>query len=145
MITLQDLFLFLQNLLSPEELTDYGPNGIQVEGKRNIRRICFSVSTSLAVVEEARKKEADALIVHHGIFWNKDPLHIVGIKRDKLEILLKNGISLLAYHLPLDVHRRVGNNWKAAYDLGLEDLEPFSPLGKTYLGVKGKCSPAGVE
>lgn len=145
MITLQDLFLFLQNLLSPDELADYCPNGVQVEGKRDVKRICFSVSASLAVIEEALKRGADALIVHHGIFWNKDPYAIVGTKRGKLQLLLTAGMSLLAYHLPLDVHQSIGNNWKAAFDLGLEDLEPFSPIGKTFLGVKGKLEPINVD
>ncbi len=145
MITLQDLFLFLQNLLSPDELADYCPNGIQVEGKRDVKRVCFAVSASLAVIEEAQKKNADALIVHHGIFWNKDPYVIVGTKRHKLEVLLKSGMSLLAYHLPLDAHHSVGNNWKAAFDLGLKELEPFSPIGKTFLGVKGKLQPMSAD
>ncbi|MBS0603960.1 MAG: Nif3-like dinuclear metal center hexameric protein [Verrucomicrobia bacterium] len=144
-MTLQDLFLYLQNLLSPADLADYCPNGIQVEGNRQVKKICFAVSASLAAIDEAVKRGADALIVHHGIFWNKDPYVIVGTKRDKIERLLNHKISLLAYHLPLDAHQRVGNNWKAAFDLGLDDLEPFSPLGKTFIGVKGKMAPTNVE
>ena len=140
MITLQDLFLYLQNLLSPEEFVDYAPSGIQGEGKREIKRISFAVSASLAAIEEAVKKKADALIVHHGIFWNKDPHVIIGTKREKLARLLKAGISLLAYHLPLDAHARIGNNWKAASDLGLSDLESFSAFG-----VQGKMAPIDVN
>ena len=49
-----------------------------------------------------------------------------GVKRDKLKILLEKGISLLAYHLPLDAHMEFGNNWKAAKDLGLPTLRPFA-------------------
>lgn len=145
MITLQDLFLYLQNLLTPDEFTDFCPNGIQVEGGQNVKKICFAVSSSLAVIEEAVNRQADVLIVHHGIFWNKDPYVIVGTKREKLQRLLKHGISLLAYHLPLDAHPRVGNNWKAAQDLGLVDLEPFSALGKSPIGVKGKMPMVSVE
>ncbi len=145
MITLQDLSLFLQNLLSPQEFSDFCPNGIQVEGKQEVGRLCFAVSASLAVIEEAVKRKADVLIVHHGIFWNKDPYVVVGTKREKLEQLLKNGVSLLAYHLPLDAHRQVGNNWKAALDLGMEDLQPFGELGKTFIGVKGKIPKMSVD
>ena len=145
MITLQDLSYYLQQLLSPENFIDYGPNGIQVEGKCEIRRIAFAVSASLATIEEAVKLKADALIVHHGIFWNKDTYIVVGTKKDKLERLLKEGISLIAYHLPLDAHQKIGNNWKAAFDLGLEGLHPFYLVGKTALGVKGKMSPISVE
>ncbi len=139
MITLQDLFLYLQNLLSAADFADYCPNGLQVEGKRQVRKICFAVSASLATIDEAVKKGADVLIVHHGIFWNKDSYPVVGIKRDKLKLLLENQISLLAYHLPLDAHPSVGNNWKAASDLGFTDLEAFSSYG-----VKAKMKPTDV-
>jgi dinuclear metal center YbgI/SA1388 family protein len=145
MITLQDLFLYLQNLLSPAEFADYCPNGIQVEGKQEIKCVCFAVSASLGVIEETVRRGADALIVHHGIFWNKDPYVIVDTKRDKLQRLLTQEISLLAYHLPLDAHPRVGNNWKAAFDLGFNDLEPFFPIGKRSLGVKGKMALTHVD
>ncbi len=145
MITLQDLFLYLQNLLLPGEFADYCPNGIQVEGKQEVKRACFAVSASLAAIEEAVKRGADALIVHHGLFWNKDPHVVVGTRREKLKLLLKSEISLLAYHLPLDAHPRVGNNWKAAFDLGFDDIEPFSPLGKTSIGVRGKMEPVSVD
>jgi dinuclear metal center YbgI/SA1388 family protein len=140
MITIQDLFLFCQNLLSPEEFSDYCPNGIQVEGKPQVKRICFAVSASLAVIDEALKRGADVLIVHHGIFWNKDPYPIVGTKREKLERLLKSGMTLLAYHLPLDAHPHVGNNWKAAQDLGLTDCKPFCDVG-----VQGRMPPISTE
>jgi dinuclear metal center YbgI/SA1388 family protein len=145
MITLQDLFQYLQQLLSPGDFSDYCPNGIQVEGKHELQRIAFAVSASLATIEEAVKRKADALIVHHGIFWNKDAYIITGIKKEKLEHLIKEGISLLAYHLPLDAHQQVGNNWKAAFDLGLEDLNPFYLIGKSAIGVKGKMNPTPIE
>lgn len=145
MITLQDLFHHLQQLLSPEDFADYCPNGLQVEGKKELNKICFAVSASLAVIQEAVEKRADALIVHHGIFWQKDSYVIMGTKREKLELLLKNKISLLAYHLPLDAHPRLGNNWKAASDLGMDELQPFYSLGKRALGVKGTVAPTSVK
>lgn len=145
MVTLQDLSQYLQQLLSPADFADYCPNGLQVEGKGEIKKIAFAVSASLAVIEEAVKREADALIVHHGIFWNKDPHVVIGTRKDKLALLLKHGISLLAYHLPLDAHQKLGNNWKAAFDLGLEDLNPFALSGKTAIGVKGRMGPISTE
>lgn len=145
MITIQDLFQYLQQLLSPEDFTDYCPNGLQVEGKRKLEKACFAISASLATLKEAVRKKADVLVVHHGIFWHKDPYVILGTKKEKLELLLKNDLSLLAYHLPLDAHPKVGNNWKAAFDLGLENLQPFCPLGKTALGVKGTIAPIAIE
>lgn len=145
MITLQDLSLYLQQLLTPSDFSDCCPNGLQVEGKGEVRKICFAVSANLMAIEEAVCNQADVLIVHHGIFWNKESCLIVGTKKDKLEYLLRNKTSLLAYHLPLDAHPRVGNNWKAAFDLGLEDLQPFQMLGNRSLGVKGKMSSVSVQ
>lgn len=145
MITLQDFSQYLQQLLSPADFADNCPNGIQVEGKKEIERVAFAVSASLATIAEAVNRKADALIVHHGIFWNKDPFAIVGTKKEKLEYLLKEGISLFAYHLPLDAHQKIGNNWKAAFDLGLEALDPFCSIGKTPIGVKGKMDSTPVE
>ncbi|MBS0620918.1 MAG: Nif3-like dinuclear metal center hexameric protein [Verrucomicrobia bacterium] len=141
MITLQALFQFLEQLLSPQEFRDYCPNGIQVEGKGEVGRIAFAVSGSLAAIEAAARTGADALIVHHGLFWNKDPYPIVGSKKKKLEILLKEGISLLAYHLPLDGQQEIGNNWKAARELGWRDLEPFYEN----IGVAGRFAPVPVK
>jgi dinuclear metal center YbgI/SA1388 family protein len=145
MLTLQDLSQYLQQLLSPADFADHCPNGVQVEGKEGIRKMAFAVSASLATIEEAVKRGADVLLVHHGIFWNKDPHLVIGTKKEKLSRLLKNEISLLAYHLPLDGHPKLGNNWKAAFDLGLEDLNPFLLTGKTAIGVKGKMDPISTE
>jgi len=133
MITLPDLSQYLQNLLSPADFTDYCPNGLQVEGKQQIKKLCFAVSASLAAIKETSKRRGDALIVHHGIFWQKDSPVICNTKREKLRLLLSHDISLFAYHLPLDAHTQVGNNWRAARDLGLKKLEPFQGIG-----VQGK-------
>ena len=134
---LSQLLTVLEGLLSTSEFLDYCPNGLQVEGKSQVQKLGFAVSASLATIEEAVKRGVDALIVHHGIFWNKDAYPIIGTKKKKIEALLSAQLSLLAYHLPLDAHREIGNNWKAARDLGWESLEPFLPQGKHFLGVKG--------
>jgi dinuclear metal center YbgI/SA1388 family protein len=144
MITLQDLSQYLQTLLSPEDFSDYCPNGIQVEGKQQIRRLCFAVTSSLATIDEAIKRGGDALIVHHGIFWNKDPYIVTSTKKEKLARLLKNDLSLLAYHLPLDAHERLGNNWKAAIELGVQHLAPFTYMGQP-IGVQGTFPSIPVE
>ncbi len=145
MITLQVLSQHLEDLLTPSNFNDYCPNGVQVEGKKEIRSLAFAVSASQAAIEQAVAKKADALIAHHGMFWQKDPYPIVGIKKNKLDLLLKHQMSLLAYHLPLDAHQEVGNNWKAARDLHMKDLKPFFPLDKGWLGVKGAVPSLPVE
>jgi dinuclear metal center YbgI/SA1388 family protein len=137
MITLQDLCTHLDALLQPALFSDGCPNGLQVEGKESITKLATAVSASLATIEAAVEAKADALIVHHGMFWSGDNYVITGSKRKKLELLLKSGISLLAYHLPLDAHQVYGNNWRAAIELGWENLEPFGIYKGIPIGVKG--------
>lgn len=141
MITLQELCAYLDELLQPTLFSDGCPNGLQVEGKAKIKTIATAVTASLATIEAAIEAEADALIVHHGLFWNRDSYTITGTKRKKLELLLKSGLSLLAYHLPLDAHREFGNNWRAALELGWQNLEPFGRYGNVSIGVKGTVEP----
>lgn len=145
MITLQGLCDYLADYLHVSEFTDYCPNGLQVEGKGEIRKVATAVSANLETIEKAVENQVDALIVHHGLFWNRDPYPIIGVKRKKLDLLLKNEISLLAYHLPLDAHRTVGNNWRAAMDLGWRDLEPFCDVQGQMIGVKGAFDPIPVK
>lgn len=130
MNTLQELSQILDTLLYSTTGGDYCPNGLQVEGKKEIRKVAFAVSASLATIRAAVEEGVDALIVHHGIFWDAERRStITGIKKDKVALLLASGISLFAYHLPLDAQREFGNNWKAARDLGWSCLEPFGDVG----------------
>jgi dinuclear metal center YbgI/SA1388 family protein len=138
MITLQELYTYLDQLLQPIPMTDYCVNGIQVEGASKITKLATAVSANLETIRAATAWGAQALIVHHGLFWNRDSHEIRGVKREKLALLFSHDISLLAYHLPLDAHRAVGNNWKAAIDLGWTDLEPFCGDKGVFLGVKGR-------
>lgn len=138
MLKLNELRRFLDELLPSNGVSDYGPNGLQVEGKMNINCLATAVSVSLATLETAVERGVDALIVHHGLFWQRDSYVIEGIKRKKLFLLLEHGITLFAYHLPLDMHPLVGNNWKAATDLGWFDLQPFAYVNGIPIGVKGK-------
>ncbi len=139
MITLQDLSQYLVELLSAIGLSDYCPNGLQVQGKKEIKKIALAVSASVHVIKAAIECGADTLIVHHGIFWNKDSYTIERVKYEKLSLLLKNEVSLFGYHLPLDAHKELGNNWKAAKDLGWTNLQPFSDIG-----VKGEFAETPV-
>jgi dinuclear metal center YbgI/SA1388 family protein len=145
MITLQELCLYLNDFLNVGMFKDYTDNGIQVEGSKEINRLATAVTASLATIKEAEELEVQALIVHHGLFWNGDSYGIVGTKKEKLFHLLKNDISLLGYHLPLDANKEIGNNWKAAKDLGWTNLEPFGEYKGTYLGVKGKFPKQDVN
>lgn len=135
----------LNNLLPSEKIIDVSPNGLQVEGKKEIKKVVTAVSASLETIHAALEWEADALVVHHGLFWQKDSYVIEGVKKKKLELLLKNNLSLFAYHLPLDGHPEIGNNWRAAYEMGWFDLEPFLSFNGFYIGVKGKIKPSTPE
>ncbi|MCB1181070.1 MAG: Nif3-like dinuclear metal center hexameric protein [Chlamydiia bacterium] len=136
-IELKQLISLVSNYLEVSSIPDHCPNGLQVEGKFIIKRAATAVSASFATIQEAVNQKIDALIVHHGIFWRGDEFPIVGGKKKKIELLLQNQISLLAYHLPLDAHREVGNNWKAASDFGWRNLVPFGEFNGMTIGVMG--------
>lgn len=129
MATLKEVTEYLDGLMAAPKIVDYCPNGLQVQGRSDIRNVAVSVSASLKSIRKAVELKADILLVHHGLFWNKDPYVITGTKREKLKLLIENDISLIAYHLPLDAHETLGNNWKAAKELGWKNLQTFAEIG----------------
>jgi dinuclear metal center YbgI/SA1388 family protein len=114
---------YLNMLLQPERFSDYCPNGLQVEGKREINKIVTGVTASYALLEAALQANADAVLVHHGYFWRNEALPITGIKKRRIQFLLQHEINLFAYHLPLDMHAELGNNVMLAKQLGLKLTE----------------------
>lgn len=145
MISLQEIYQYLDQVLNGTSFEDYCPNGLQVQGKQVVGKIGTAVTASLATIAEAAKQEVDCLIVHHGLFWNGDPYPLTGVKKKKIDLLVKHDISLIAYHLPLDAHREYGNNWKAAKDLNWNALEPFGLLNGVPIGVRGVVDPIDRE
>ncbi|RRQ23136.1 Nif3-like dinuclear metal center hexameric protein [Thiohalobacter thiocyanaticus] len=119
MATIDELVSYTDSLLRAGEFQDYCPNGLQVEGRGEVRRIVSGVTASQALVDAAIEAGADVLLVHHGYFWKGEPAPIVGMKHRRLKALLEHGINLLAYHLPLDAHPELGNNARLAVDLDL--------------------------
>lgn len=128
-ILLQELLDFLNSYLKIHDFKDYGPNGLQVKGKNQISKIAFSTSASLEIIEKACENKVDALIVHHGLFWDKDSRVLEGPILEKIKLLIKNEINLIAYHLPLDAHKEVGNNFPLLKQLGALNLEIFDTVG----------------
>jgi dinuclear metal center YbgI/SA1388 family protein len=120
---------------------DYGPNGLQVEGRPEVTRVVTGVTASVRLIEEAIARRADLLLVHHGIFWG-GPGVVRGGHRERLRLLLANDITLAAYHLPLDGHPTLGNGAQLARALGLTDIEPFWPYKGMPVGVSGRLQPA---
>ena len=115
----KDLTDYTGRLLEVSRFRDYCPNGLQVEGRAETRKLCTGVTASLALLEEAIASGADTVLVHHGYFWKNEPAPITGSKKARLALLLKNDVNLLAYHLPLDAHRELGNNAQLAQRLAL--------------------------
>jgi len=109
----------LAALLAVDRFKDYGPNGLQVEGRSEVLRLVSGVTASLALIEAAVADGADALLVHHGLFWRGQDGRITGWLRQRLALLLAHGINLYAYHLPLDAHAELGNNAQLGLRLGL--------------------------
>jgi len=120
MLERHQLLVYLNEILEPEKFDDYGPNGLQVEGKKQIKKIMTGVSACQALIDRAVSEKVDALLVHHGLFWEGDDRRIVGICKKRLKALLEHDINLIAYHLPLDAHPLYGNNAQLANILGIE-------------------------
>lgn len=109
----------LKDLLCPDLFRDYGPNGLQVEGRREVRHLVSGVTASLALIEAAVADGADALLVHHGLFWRGQDGRLVGWLRQRVARLMAHDLNLFAYHLPLDAHPELGNNAQLGLRLGL--------------------------
>jgi len=139
MVKLMELVRYCDGLLEIDRFKDYCPNGLQVEGKAQIKHIVSGVTASQALIDAAIEQKADALVVHHGFFWRGEDARIVGIKRQRIQALLGSGISLLAYHLPLDAHPVLGNNAQLALRLGLNVEGQFGPE-QPAIGLYGKLS-----
>lgn len=119
-ISRDELAQFLETELQLARVRDYCPNGVQVEGRNEIKRIVTGVTASLALLNKAVSLQADAVLVHHGYFWRGEDMRVIGQKHKRLKLLLQHDISLFAYHLPLDMHPLIGNNARLAHELGLQ-------------------------
>lgn len=122
-------------LLQPERFRDYGPNGLQVEGRLPVRKIVSGVTASRALIEAAIAAQADAIFVHHGLFWRGQDGRVTGWMKQRLALLLAHDINLYAYHLPLDAHPELGNNAQLGRRLG---LQAHSRFGEQDLGFLGR-------
>jgi dinuclear metal center YbgI/SA1388 family protein len=119
-VSTAELALWLNHTLQPGRFRDYCPNGLQVEGKATIGHIITGVTASQALLREAVKRRADAILVHHGWFWKNENPCVVGTKRERMATALQHNLNLFAYHLPLDAHPVLGNNAQLALQLGLQ-------------------------
>ncbi len=132
----------LAALLAVDRFKDYGPNGLQVEGRAEVRSLVSGVTASLALIEAAVAAQADAILVHHGLFWRGQDGRVTGWMRQRLAPLLAHGINLYAYHLPLDAHAELGNNAQLGQRLGLAASGRF---GEQELGFIGPAAAGAAD
>jgi len=134
-------------LLNPERFRDYGPNGLQVEGKPQVRKIVSGVTASLDLIEAAVAARADAIFVHHGLFWRGQEARVTGWMKQRLALLLAHDINLFAYHLPLDAHPELGNNAQLGAVLGLVGQPGLGEQALAWLGGRadGAAFASAVE
>ncbi|PIE43194.1 MAG: Nif3-like dinuclear metal center hexameric protein [Gammaproteobacteria bacterium] len=135
---LNELVLACNRWLSPDKIKDYCPNGLQVQGKSRVQTIVTGVSASQRLIDRAIELNADLILVHHGYFWKGESAVITGMKYQRIAALIKHDISLLAYHLPLDVNDELGNNAELGRLLGFNITGPLSHEGEFALGLTGE-------
>ncbi len=123
--------------LASAKIQDYCPNGLQVEGRGQVLRIVSGVTASQALLDAAAEAGADVVLVHHGYFWKGENPCVTGMKQRRLKTLLQHDMSLLAYHLPLDVHPEVGNNVQLARQLDITVEGPLDPHDPRIVGLLG--------
>lgn len=138
---LDELRDYIESELEVGRFRDHCPNGLQVEGRAEVRRLATAVTASQAVLEAATAWGADAILVHHGYFWRSEDASIRGIKKRRIAHLLKHDISLLAYHLPLDAHPELGNNAQLGERLGFVEQGRFGEQNIAIFGTLAQPQP----
>lgn len=137
-----ELLNYLGGLLNVARIQDYCPNGLQVEGRRQLGHLVCGVTASLELIEVAIERGADTLLVHHGYFWKGEDPRVVATRRQRLARLLSHDINLLAYHLPLDLHPELGNNVQWARVMGWETDGRFGEQDIGFIGRLTEPVPA---
>jgi dinuclear metal center YbgI/SA1388 family protein len=132
----------IAGLLGVERFEDYGPNGLQVEGRTTVQRLVSGVTASRALIDAAIAAGADAIVVHHGLFWRGQDGRLVGWLAERVRRLMAHGVNLYAYHLPLDAHAELGNNAQLGHRLGLAADARF---GAQQLGFAGRASETSLD
>jgi dinuclear metal center YbgI/SA1388 family protein len=131
-VDIHQLVEHCNRLLEVERFTDYCPNGLQVEVRSGVGLLVTGVSASQALIDAAADAGAGTLLVHHGFFWKGESPCLTGMKGRRVAALVRSGINLLAYHLPLDAHPALGNNACLGEVLGVAG-EPVDESGSGLL------------
>ena len=141
---IDDLIRALDELLDPAAFDDYGPNGLQVPGTSEVRRVVTGVSAQRPLAERAVELGAELVLVHHGLFWKFLPVGLTPVLAERLRPLFKHDVGLAAYHLPLDAHPEVGNNALLAEGLGCAEHEAFATIGRAGTFAGDGIAAAGL-
>lgn len=134
MANLNDIIQWCNQTLNTAEFKDYAPNGLQIEGKSEVKKILCAVTASQDAIDAAIAQQADLLLVHHGYFWKGEAYPITGMRGKRIKSLIQHDISLLAYHLPLDAHPVLGNNAAIAERLALHNIQALDPNERYPIG-----------
>ena len=140
----RDIIRTLDELLSPGDFRDLGPNGLQVPGAHEVTKVVTAVSARRELSERAVELGAQLVLVHHGLFWDFHPTGLTPLLAERLRPLFKHDINLAAYHLPLDAHPELGNNAILARELGCTDQQPFGLYKGTAIGARGRFEGEGL-
>lgn len=144
MPAIHELIADLDALLEPDAYDDYGPNGLQVPGAVEVQRVVTGVSAHRELIELAIERDAQLLLVHHGLFWDFHPTGLTPTLAGRLRLLFRHDVNLAAYHLPLDGHEAVGNNAELAARLGCRHHEPFGAGRGRAIGRVGHFAGDGI-
>lgn len=148
-MNLFELDEYFNSILHRENFpSDPATNGIQIQNGNpyaDIKKVAFAVDASAQTAELALKNGAQALFVHHGIFWGHcQP--ITGSFYKRTAEFIKNDLALIAYHIPLDANPEIGNNYGTAFRLNMQNLLPFGSWKGMTIGVKGELpKPMTIE
>ena len=146
MANLKSIVTFLNKHLDQGKFSeDDSWNGLQVEGRKEVKRVAFAVTAGLDVFKKAKKGGADMIVAHHGIFWEKANPSVVGWYKKRISFLLDNNLSFYASHLPLDAHPEHGNNAQIIKLLEGDIKEGFVHSGKENIGWIGECKTTSLK
>jgi len=118
---------WLNTFLDIVSVNDYLPNGLQVEGSNKISKVATAVSINIGVIDKAVERKAQAIVVHHGLFWKNDDPRITLYRKNRIKALLENDINLFAYHLPLDLHKDISHNRLILKGIGIKEKDIIVP------------------
>jgi dinuclear metal center YbgI/SA1388 family protein len=140
-----DLVQYLSDYLNITAFKDAGYNGLQVEGRPEIRKVVTGVSACRELFQKAIEKNVDAIIVHHGILWDFERLPYKGSYKARVKMLLEHELNLLAYHLPLDAHPELGNNAQLLKILAVQNPTPFGEYHGNLIGFQGELHKRAAD